>query len=89
MAIDTFIIAAIALAVLVVFFYIFIGQSSATAKTIQSCKLKEGECAQDLLSNKDIKDPKKYSCNDKTYNVPVILNDPACGESKLCCLKIG
>lgn len=85
-AINTIIVAAIALGVLVVTFIIFTSHTSSTAKTLQSCELKGGKCAKDLESNKNIQ---KLTCNDKEYNVPIILNDPACGESKLCCLKIG
>lgn len=79
------VIAAIALAVLVVTFIIFTKQSSTTTQNLQSCELKNGRCAKDLPVNKDAKKP---SCNDKEYNIPIIINDPACGESKLCCLKI-
>lgn len=84
--INTIIIAAIALAVLVVTFIIFTGQSSSTAKTLQSCELKGGKCAEKLSINSDKSKP---TCDDKEYNVPIIINDPECGKSKLCCLKIG
>ena len=88
-AINTIIIAAIALAVLVVTFIIFIGQSSSTAKTLQSCELKGGECAKYISE-----DNAKISCGNnkeefKDYKIPIYISDPACGESKLCCLKIG
>lgn len=84
-SINTIVIAAIALAVLVVTFYIFTGQSSAAAKNLQSCELKNGKCAE-KLNNQD-KD-KKFQCTSE-YPVPIIVSDPTCGESKLCCLKIG
>ena len=87
LSIDMIVIAAIALGVLVVTFIIFTGQTSSTAKTLQSCELKGGKCAQSLPENNG-KAPKEVKCNNE-YNIPIIINDPACGESKLCCLKIG
>lgn len=83
--INMIIIAAIALAVLVVTFIIFTGQTSTTVKTLQSCELKNGKCAKDLSFKDEKGNPK---CGGENP-VPIILNDPACGESKLCCLKIG
>ena len=88
-AINTIIIAAIALAVLVVTFIIFTGQSSSTTKTLQSCELKNGKCAKDIS-----KDPAKPLCDSdkaeyKDYKIPIYISDSACGDSKLCCLKIG
>ena len=89
LSINMIVIAAIALGVLVVTFIIFTGQTSSTAKTLQSCELKNGKCAKDVSN-----DGKGTSCqnnkeNSKEYNIPIYINDPACGESKLCCLKIG
>ena len=89
-AINTIIFAAIALAVLVVTFLIFTGQFSSTSKTLQSCELKNGKCAE---SNK--KDPSMPpSCDNlrdnlKDYKISIYISDPACGDSKLCCIKIG
>lgn len=88
-AINTIIVAAIALAVLVVVFLIFTGQFSSTSKNLQSCELKNGKCAKDIS-----KDNAKISCGNnkeefKDYKIPIYISDPACGESKLCCLKIG
>jgi len=88
-AINMIIIAAIALAVLIVTFFIFTSQSSSTTKTLQSCELKNGKCAQSLPVNSNVKDSNKLSCNDKDYKIPIYVSDPACGDSKLCCLKIG
>ena len=84
-AINTIIAAAIALAVLVVIFLIFTGQFSSTSKTLQSCELKNGKCAE-KLSYKD-KDGKP-TCGGENP-IPIYINDPACGDSKLCCIKIG
>lgn len=84
-AINTIIIVAIALAVLVVTFIIFTGQSSSTAKNLQSCESKGGKCASKLGYGDENGKPMCGGDNP----VPIILNDPECGESKLCCLKIG
>lgn len=84
-ALNTVIIAAIALGVLVVTFMIFTNQSSGTTKTLQSCELKNGKCAEQLGYRDQTNKP---SCGGD-YQIPLIINDPACGESKLCCLKIG
>ena len=88
-SINTIIIAAIAIAVLVVTFIIFTKQTGITTKNLQSCELRGGECA-----NKVSKDSKGISCQNnkeqyKDYNIPLIIDDTACGNSKLCCLKIG
>ena len=76
-SINTIIIAAIALAVLIVAIVIFTKQTSTSTKTLESCTAKGGKCA-----NGD-------SCNDKDYNIPVFVDDQACGKSRLCCLKLG
>lgn len=84
-ALNTVIFAAIALGVLFVTFLIFTNQSSGTSKTLQSCELKGGRCAESL-GYKDQND--RPTCGGE-YVVPLIISDPVCGESKLCCLKIG
>lgn len=88
-AINTIVLAAIALGVLVVVFLIFTGQFSTTSKNLQSCELKNGKCAKDIS-----KDTSKLSCDNnneqyKDYKIPIYISDPLCGESKLCCIKIG
>ena len=88
-ALNTIIIAAIALAVLVVTFIIFTGQSSSTVKNLQSCELKNGKCAKEISQ-----DGKGDSCQNnkdgfKDYKIPIYISDSACGDSKLCCLKLG
>ncbi len=83
-AINTIIIAAIALVVLVITFIIFTGQSASTTKTLQSCELKNGKCAEKVGKDKD----GKPACGGE-YPIPIYISDPLCGESKLCCLKIG
>ena len=86
LSINMIVIAAIALGVLVVTFVILTRQSSTTTRNLEGCELKGGKCAKDLPSNTNAQ---KLSCNHEVYNVPVLVDDPACGESKLCCLKIG
>ena len=83
--INMIVIAAIALGVLVVTFVILTRQSSTASNNLDSCALKGGKCAKDL----GIKDGS--SCNDPNgvYVASVIVSDPLCGKSKLCCLKIG
>ena len=83
--INMIIIAAIALVVLVVTVTILTRQTSTATKNLESCDVKGGKCAKDLTANNNVKNP---SCSDNVYNIPVIVNDPACGDSKLCCLKI-
>ena len=87
-SINTVIVAAIAIAVLVVTIVIFSRQSSTTVKNLDSCELKGGRCAESLTSNKNLKPGQKPGCSDPEYNVPVYINDPKCGTSGLCCLKI-
>lgn len=80
-SINTIIIAAIALVVLITAIVIFTRQAYTSTKTLQSCQLKGGKCA-----NGNSCPP---SQTDKEYNIPVIVDDPSCGQSKLCCLKLG
>ena len=86
-SINAIVIAAIALGVLIVVFIIFTGQTSVANKNLQSCELKGGKCASSLSANNG-KETKDYAC-DNEYPVKITVNDPACGPSKLCCLKIG
>tara|TARA_Y100000310_G_scaffold88842_1_gene85911 strand:+ start:5437 stop:5727 length:291 start_codon:yes stop_codon:yes gene_type:complete len=85
LSVNMIVLAAIALVVLVVTIIIITGQTSTTSKNLQSCALKGGKCAKNLPGNEDLE---KVECNDGVYNVPVIVNDPLCGESQLCCLKL-
>lgn len=84
-SINTIVIAAIALAVLLITIIIFTNQSSGTIRTLQSCELKGGKCAEPL----GYKDQNNMPTCGGEYNIPLIISDPACGDSKLCCLKIG
>jgi|GEM_PF-2079369 hypothetical protein len=87
-ALNTIIIAAIALGVLIITFFIFTNQASSSTKTLQSCELKGGKCAESFPAKSRIQDASKIECNDNEYKVPIYISDPACGKSKLCCIKI-
>jgi len=89
MPINTIVVAAIALIVLVATVIIFTRQSGSAVENLQSCELKNGKCAI-LLSGyqqSDDKD-KKPECSSE-YPIPIIISDPKCGDSKVCCLKLG
>ena len=76
-SINTIIIAAIALAVLIVAIVIFTKQTGTSTRTLESCTAKGGICANG------------NSCTDKDYAVPIFVEDPKCAPSKLCCIKLG
>ena len=89
-SIEVIVIAAIALGVLIISFLLLTNQSSSATKNLNSCSTKNGKCASDLIINKNDpkKSPKEYQC-DNEFSVKIYVSDAECGESKLCCLKIG
>ena len=82
------IIAAIALLVLVVTIIILTRQTSTATKNLESCELKGGKCAKDITQNSNKPSCDNIKDNFKEYKIPIVVNDPSCGDSKLCCLKI-
>ena len=76
LSINTIIIAAIALAVLVVIIAIFSGQIGNVNKNIGSCTAKNGQCASSL----------KEGCIKPSYSIPLIVSGD-CKPDNLCCLK--
>ena len=81
MPINTIIIAALALIVLVILIAIFTGQIGKTAQNLGSCITKGGKCANDG----------EGQCKDKDYPISIFVSGECqkTNPKNLCCLKAG
>ena len=84
LAVNTIILAALALAVLVVLIIIFTKQAGTTNKGINGCISRGGSCAQET---KGVNGQTEVTCPDDRPVTFVVGKEECPGERNVCCLK--